>query len=304
MRSLPLFHQVSGRPVMVLGEGDAAEAKRRLVERAGGLVAEEVHPEARLAFVALDQPEAAAARLKARGVLVNVTDRPDLCDFTVPSLVDRDPVLVAIGTGGASAGLAKHLRLRLERVLPANLGRLAQALHGAREALRARWPSALERRRMLDQALAEGGPLDPLLEHGDDSVAEWLGTRQRKLGDETVEFTLSSDDPDDLTLRQARVLGMADAVLFEPAVPVAVLDRARADAIRLPLPHQGPMPDGLAVILRRGCRSEHAASQPVDGALQDHRRGVAVDPFGAFGAAEVLRDHVAVGRRRAQAFVP
>ena len=108
MRSLPLFHRVAGRPVIVLGEGEAAEAKRRLVERAGGVVAADDHPDARLAFVATDAPESAAARLKARGVLVNVPDRPDLCDFTVPSVLDRDPVLVAVGTGGASAGLAKQ----------------------------------------------------------------------------------------------------------------------------------------------------------------------------------------------------
>src|SRR5690606_28826868 len=96
--------------------------------------------DARLAFVALDRPELATVRLKARGVLVNVTDRHDLCDFTVPSVLDRDPVLVAVGTGGASAGLAKQLRLRLEALLPGDLGRLAEALHAARDALRARWP--------------------------------------------------------------------------------------------------------------------------------------------------------------------
>src|SRR5690606_37212353 len=118
MKSLPLFHQVAGQPVIVLGEGPAAEAKRRLVERAGGIVGEDDDRDARLAFVALDRPELAVTRLKARGVLVNVTDRPDLCDFVVPSVLDRDPVLVAVGTGGTSAGLAKQLRLRLEALLP------------------------------------------------------------------------------------------------------------------------------------------------------------------------------------------
>ena len=112
MRSLPLFHRIAGRPVIVLGQGEAAETKRRLVERAGGIVVEDDDRDARLAFVALDNPELAVTRLKARGVLVNVVDRPDFCDFTVPSVLDRDPVLVAVGTDGASAGLAKHLRLR------------------------------------------------------------------------------------------------------------------------------------------------------------------------------------------------
>jgi uroporphyrin-III C-methyltransferase/precorrin-2 dehydrogenase/sirohydrochlorin ferrochelatase len=132
MKALPLFHIIAGKPVIVLGEGEAAAAKCRLVERAGGFVVGDDNREAQLAFLALDHPELAATRLKARGVLVNVADRPDLCDFTVPSVLDRDPVLVAVGTAGASAGLAKHLRLRLERILPSGLGKLADALNAAR----------------------------------------------------------------------------------------------------------------------------------------------------------------------------
>jgi hypothetical protein len=66
IETLPLFHRITGQPVIVLGEGDAAEAKRRLVERAGGLVCGEDCVAARLAFVALDEPEAAAERLRAR----------------------------------------------------------------------------------------------------------------------------------------------------------------------------------------------------------------------------------------------
>ena len=151
LNSLPLFHRVSGQRVVVLGDGDAADAKRRLVERAGGICCGE--PEAhhaRLAFVAIDDAktgEAAAIRLRCKGLLVNVTDRPELCDFTVPSILDRDPVIVAVGTGGASAGLAKQLRLRLEGLLPPSLGALASALSDARDALRTRWPGSCPRAR-------------------------------------------------------------------------------------------------------------------------------------------------------------
>jgi len=252
MRSLPLFHHIAGEPVIVLGEGDAADAKRRLVERAGGFVVEDDNRDARLAFVALDQPELATVRLKARGVLVNVTDRPDLCDFTVPSILDRDPVLVAVGTAGASAGLAKQLRLRLETLLPSGLGGLADALNAAREALRARWPAAADRRRALDEALAPGGPLDPLSEDGASRVDAWLADPAAPAAGREVELVIASDDPDDLTLRQARLLGAADCILFDPAIPPAILARARADAVRLPLPHEAPLPEGLTLVLRRG----------------------------------------------------
>ena len=132
LHSLPLFHRLAGRPVIVLGEGEAAEAKRRLLERAGAEVVGADDGRARLAFVALDEPEQAAAALKARGLLVNVVDRPDLCDFTTPSLLERGPVLIAVSTGGVSAGLAKALRLRLEGLLPASLGTLAAGLNAAR----------------------------------------------------------------------------------------------------------------------------------------------------------------------------
>lgn len=252
MRSLPLFHQVAGQPVIVLGEGEAAEAKWRLVERAGGFVVGDDDRDARLAFVALDRPEAAAGRLRARGVLVNVTDRPELCDFTVPSVLDRDPVLVAVGTAGASAGLAKQLRLRLEALLPADLGRLAEALHAARDALRARWPGAADRRHALDAALGQGGPLDPLAEGGADRVGAWLTDPAASAQLGIVAVTLTSDDPEDLTLRQARLLGSADCILFEPGVPAAILDRARADAVRLPLPRDAAPHAGLTVEIRRG----------------------------------------------------
>jgi uroporphyrin-III C-methyltransferase/precorrin-2 dehydrogenase/sirohydrochlorin ferrochelatase len=250
MKSLPLFHQIAGQPVIVLGEGDAAEAKRRLVERAGGYAVEDDNREARLAFVALDQPELQVTRLKARGVLVNVVDRPELCDFTVPSVLDRDPVLVAVGTGGASAGLAKQLRLRLEALLPANLGKLAEALHAARAALRERWSDAAERRGALDAALTQGGALDPLDERSADRVEAWLRDPAAPAAEEPLTLVVPRDDPDGLTLRQARLLGTADCVVTEPGISAAILDRARADAVRLTFPHEGALPGGLVVILR------------------------------------------------------
>lgn len=253
MISLPLYHRLAAAAVIVLGEGEAAEAKRRLIERAGGVVVGEDDPSARLAFVALDAPEAAAARLKARGLLVNVVDRPDLCDFTVPSLLERGPVLIAVGTGGVSAGLAKSLRLRLEALLPASLGALAEALGAARSKLRARYPDGGERRRALDVALGNGGALDPLAEHDANAVERWLahsGTSDERI----AEFTLASDDPDDLTLRQARWLGSADLVAYEAGTAPAVLARARADAARIELAagQIPPVRAGLTVIIRRG----------------------------------------------------
>jgi uroporphyrin-III C-methyltransferase/precorrin-2 dehydrogenase/sirohydrochlorin ferrochelatase len=253
LESLPLFHRIAGQPVIVLGEGEAAQAKRRLVERAGGVAVGEEDAAARLAFVALDAPEAAAERLRSRGVLVNVVDRPELCDFTAPSILDRSPVLVAIGTGGASAGLAKALRLRLEALLPPSLGKLAEALGAARARLRARWPDAGDRRRALDAALGDGGMLDPLRADSAGRVEAWLDGACEAAPGGAIEIRLRSADPEDLTLREARLLGSVDVLAHEPGVPDAVLDRARADAHRVPLGRGEvpPLRPGLVVILRQ-----------------------------------------------------
>lgn len=239
LASLPLFHRIAGQRVLVLGDGEAAEPKKRLVERAGGEVetdqARAIDEGVRLAFVAYEDAKAcevAAINLRCAGMLVNVVDRPDLCDFATPSILDRNPVLIAVGTGGASAGLAKHVRLRLERILPPTLGRLADALFGARDRLRERFPDGADRRRAIDAALREGGPLDPLEAGSNERVADWLEGVAQDGGSQTFVFTLDSADPDDLTIKQARLLGVADAVCADPEISSDILARARADAER------------------------------------------------------------------------
>lgn len=247
MHSLPLFVRLTGRPVLLIGEGEAADAKRRVLERAGAVVIAE--GTAALAIVAVDddaEAETIVAALKAGGVLVNAVDRPALCDFTLPAIVDRDPVLIAVGTGGASAGLAKILRQRIEALLPPSVGPLAQALFVARGDMKARWPEAGQRRRALDAALAPGGMLDPV--SGTNDVAAWLAS-DTATADRVVAIRLTSPDPDDLTLRQARLLGEADRVYAGADVPPAILVRARADAVRM----SGQVPDapgpGLTIAL-------------------------------------------------------
>jgi uroporphyrin-III C-methyltransferase / precorrin-2 dehydrogenase / sirohydrochlorin ferrochelatase len=253
MSQLPIFVNLEGRRVILLGEGDSADAKRRLIERAGGICVGEDDQQANIAFIALeDESEAieAAHRLRAKGLLTNVVDRPALCDFTTPAMVDRAPLLIAIGTGGASAGLAKAVRQRLERLLPPDLGGLAQALFASRVALKRRYPDAADRRRAIDAALDEGGPLDPMTPNAATMVVEWLKD-PASTGDGRLEvFELSSDNPDDLTLGQARLLGQVDTLYHDEDVPAAVLDRARADAVRICAPPPASPEAGLSLYLK------------------------------------------------------
>lgn len=228
VQALPIFLTLADRPAILVGEGPAADAKRRLLERAGARIVDEAAA-ARIAIVVGD--EAAVARLRARGILVNMVDRPDLSDFTMPAIVDRAPVTVAIGTGGVSAGLAKALRQRIEAALPADLGGLATALEVARAAIRDRWPDADDRRRALDAAFE--GPLDPLGDGAVSRVSIWLQGADEQCPAQLIPIRLDSGDPDDLTLRAARLLGRADRLYHREDVPPAILDRARADAARI-----------------------------------------------------------------------
>ena len=223
------------------------------VTRGGGCGGDE--PPASVAFVALDDADAAAAtaaRLRAAGCLVNVVDRPVLCDFTVPAIVDRSPVLVAVGTGGASASLAKALRERFEALLPAGLGQLADAILAARAATVACAPTIAERRVLWDAALAPGGPLDPLgaIDPCDvDTVLDRVAGIGLTRADTVTAIHLASPDPDDLTLRQLRALAQADTVFHDAAVPTAILDRARRDAVRLSAQLPAPAPPGRTVAI-------------------------------------------------------
>ena len=235
MEQLPIFLNLSGRTVVLVGEGEAADAKARLIARAGGRIVSVWEEGATIAFVALaDAADArgVAADLRARGLLVNVVDRPDLCDFTTPAIIDRAPVTIAIGTGGASAGLAKAVRQRIEVLLPSRLGALAVALHAARDAMKARWPASADRRRAIDAALAQGGALDPLDAGAVDKVEDWLESEAPIPPSRLEIIHLAGADPDDLTLRAARLLGEADHIFHPAAAPAAILDRARADAVR------------------------------------------------------------------------
>ncbi|MEP2101267.1 MAG: siroheme synthase [Parasphingorhabdus sp.] len=254
MDQLPIYVTLKDRKVILLGSGEMADAKRRLYQRAGAIITDDEQADAALAVVALeDDDEAAAAvkRLRARGLLVNAVDRSVLCDYTTPAIIDRDPVLIAIGTGGASAGLAKAVRQRLEQMLPAGLGRLASGLFAARDRIKSLWPDGADRRRAIDAALNPGGTLDPFTDHDGEAIDLWLEDPAAGNPTGVIALKLHSADPDDLTIKQARLLGQADAIYAQSNVPEAILTRARADAERFDLEaFDATQVTGLTLVIR------------------------------------------------------
>ncbi|WP_310476099.1 NAD(P)-dependent oxidoreductase [Sandarakinorhabdus sp.] len=253
MQQLPIFVTLAGRNVILVGDGEPAEAKARLVRAAGGTLVVEETQGAMLAFVALEddaEAHAAASRLRARGLLVNVVDKPAMSDFLMGAIIDRSPVVVAISTAGASASLARALRTRFEALLPASLGPLARAILAARDAVAVRHPTPNDRRRLWERALAQAGPLDPFAALADpESAVAAVVAGASDAAPQLLDITLASADPGDLTLNQLNALARCDALVMKGAVPAAVVDRARRDATRLAtLPD--PLPPGLTVVLR------------------------------------------------------
>jgi uroporphyrin-III C-methyltransferase/precorrin-2 dehydrogenase/sirohydrochlorin ferrochelatase len=146
--------------------------------------------------------------------------------------------------------MAKAIRQRIETLLPESLGPLASAISAAREKIRARWSEGPQRRRALDQGFAAGGLLDPFGNHAPDTVDHWLKTAEEPKGNRLFDITLLSNNPDDLTLLTARLLGEADHVFHDTDVSAAILNRARADAVRHASVPPSPAPDGLSLFLR------------------------------------------------------
>ncbi|MDH3474438.1 MAG: siroheme synthase CysG [Rhodospirillales bacterium] len=274
MRYFPAFLDLDGQRVLVVGGGETAARKLRLLRRAGArvaVVAPRVVPEieslaaeggldwlprgfvagdvagcrlvhAATGIAAVDERVAEAAQ--AAGVPVNVVDRPELCSFVMPAIVDRDPVVVAISSGGAAPVLARRLRARLEALLPARLGSLAGFAGAFRGAVEAKIPDFAGRRRFWERFF--DGPIADTVLRG-----EVCSARERMLalinGGAASRAAVSAGaapgvvqivgagpgDPDLLSLRALRLLQDADVVVYDKLVGPEIVDFARRDAQRV-----------------------------------------------------------------------
>lgn len=254
--AFPLFLKLDGAgPVVLAGGGELALRKARIAKSLGArivLAADPALPElAALADVhlprallasdlagaallisatgddALDAQASAWAR--AAQVPVNVPDRIALSTVLMPAIVDRAPVLVAIGTGGAAPVLARRIREQIERALPSALGALGAALDSARATLKALGRSESDRRRALE-TLADAG-----LAQGRTAFAqaEVLAAAEAPPGGSVTLVGAGPGDPDLLTLKALRALQDADVIVHDKLVDDRVLEMARRDARRI-----------------------------------------------------------------------
>ncbi len=253
MGLFPLMLLAAGRPCIVVGDGPLADAKARLARQSGMEVQQfrsdtdgsrSVPKPARLglAFVTLQDMDAAAKCsevLRGLGYLVNVADQPGLCDFILPAIVDRAPVVIAISTGGASATMARQIRGRLEAELPDRLGDMVGFISTLRPAVASILTNADARRHFWEWATTDGGPCDPFTHHeppgADDVLAAARSFGEQPTARHICMINLQTNDPADMTLRALRRMQQADVVLCiglkEQLGPLANLSRRDAQVM-------------------------------------------------------------------------
>ena len=266
MDFLPLFHNLKGREVLVIGGGEIALRKARLLSEAGAVlrvVAPDVEAELSelvqkgggrtlirrydagdlagcvLAIAATDdEPLNAQVSQDARklGMPVNVVDSPELCTVIFPAIVDRSPLMIAVSSGGDAPVLARLMRARIETWVPSVYGELAGLAKKFRSQVKARFAD-VQQRRVFWEEVFQGDVAERALA-GQQHEAERLlveklsGAEPKSLG-EVYLVGAGPGDPDLLTFRALRLMQQADVVLYDRLVAPAILDLCRRDADRI-----------------------------------------------------------------------
>ncbi|WP_233714005.1 siroheme synthase CysG [Aquamicrobium zhengzhouense] len=264
LNTFPIFLRVEGKIVVIIGEGDEALAKARLIgqssalirivaekpaadlhawvaENGAELICEAYRPahlaDAVLVFAATGSAELDAeiiADARAQKISANAVDRPALCDFLTPALINRAPVAIAIGTEGAGPVLSQIIRSRIDRILPPALGALARLAASWRDAVERLVPKGAARRDFWT-SFFEGAPARAVA--AADFDAANAATEQLLAGRPmTGHVALVGAGPgsaDLITLRAHRLLMEADVIVHDALVPEAVVSLGRRDAERV-----------------------------------------------------------------------
>jgi len=266
MEFLPLFHNLRGSPVLVVGGGEIALRKSRLLAEAGArlrVVAPQIEAElaglvqtsggecrvrgyqvddlqdCQLVIAATDDHALNAqvsADARQRCVPVNVVDAPALCSVIFPAIVDRSPLVVAVSSGGDAPVLARLIRAKLETWIPSTYGELAGLAARFRQQVKHLYPNVQQRRAFWEEVFQ--GPIADRQLAGQGAEAERL--LQAKVDGEPPHAPgevylvgAGPGDPDLLTFRALRLMQQADVVLYDRLVAPTILDLCRRDAERI-----------------------------------------------------------------------
>lgn len=261
MRYFPIFVDLKGRRVVVVGGGEEATRKVRLLLKTDAVIeviAPELHEElaasSRVKWLAksfdpalLDGAtlvysaekelnETVSIEAQARGIPVNAVDEAEISTFIIPSIVDRDPVVIAIGTEGTAPVLGQGIRAKIDALLPANLGLLAAKAAELRGFVAGAIPHG-NRRRSFWQNFFFGPVRDAVL--ADDKKAFAAHFKAAIVADSEPAVGRVSlvgagpGDPELLTLKAHRKIQEADVIVYDRLVSPAILEMARRDAVRI-----------------------------------------------------------------------
>jgi uroporphyrin-III C-methyltransferase/precorrin-2 dehydrogenase/sirohydrochlorin ferrochelatase len=266
MEFLPLFHNLRGARVLVVGGGEIALRKSRLLADAGAVlrvVAPEIGTELReligssggeqilrgyseadlngcVLIIAATDDEPLNAQVSAdarqRGVPVNVVDAPALCSVIFPAIVDRSPLVIAVSSGGDAPVLARLIRAKMESWIPPTYGHLAGLAARFRHQVKKLLPNVQQRRAFWEEVFQ--GPIADRQLAGQGAEAERM--LQAKIDGEAPPATgevylvgAGPGDPDLLTFKALRLMQQADVVLYDRLVAPAILELCRRDADRI-----------------------------------------------------------------------
>ncbi len=270
MEQLPVFYNLKGHKVVVTGGGTVAARRTEISLRSGAHVtvfADQLGGEfdeflERPGFV--HEARAAAAEdlagavmafgasedeaidgalyelTRAAGVPANIADVPEQCDFIMASIVDRTPLVIAVSSSGTAPILARMIRARLETMLPATYGRLAEFAGQFRELVSSKLQNGMARRKFWERAIY--GPTADLVLAGDETRAEEQlraeldAVVKEEQGEPVGQVFLvgaGPGDPDLLTFRALRLMQLADVVVHDRLIGEGVLNLVRRDAERI-----------------------------------------------------------------------
>lgn len=266
MEFLPLFHNLRGSRVLVVGGGEIALRKSRLLADAGAVlrvVAPQIESQLRelvlgsggelmlrgyqeadldgcTLIIAATDDEPLNAQVssdaKRRCVPVNVVDAPALCSVIFPAIVDRSPLVIAVSSGGDAPVLARLIRAKLETWIPSTYGQLAGLAARFRAQVKGLYPDVQQRRAFWEEVFQ--GPIADRQLAGQGEEAERLliekvnGAPPYAPG-EVYLVGAGPGDPDLLTFRALRLMQQADVVLYDRLVAPAILELCRRDAERV-----------------------------------------------------------------------
>lgn len=264
MQALPIFMNITNRLCVVVGGGEVAARKVTMLLKAQASITlyslalcdelqdsvrdkkinyinasfqEDQLKSACLVIAATDDEvvnTAVSIAAKARNIPVNVVDAPALCTFTMASIVERSPIVIAISSEGNAPVLARYIRTKIETMLPAGYGRIAQIAGEFRDKVKAKFTTTQERRIFWEHVL-QGPIVERILSGQEEAAREALNEAlsENAVGSNNGEVYLvggGPGDPDLLTFRALRLMQQCDVCVYDKLVSPEVMELVRRDA--------------------------------------------------------------------------